>query len=48
MLEAPKHDPYAALLERLEAIESDKMTAAEPPALAVEPPRKGFWARLVG
>ena len=45
LLEAPKADPYAAILERLEAIEKEVVSS---PAPAAEPPNKGFWARLVG
>ena len=41
----PENDPYAAILERLEAIEKEVVSSPEP---TVEPPRKGFWARLVG
>jgi hypothetical protein len=45
LLEAPKEDPYAAILERLEAIEVQ--TKAETHPAPVEAP-KGFWRRLVG
>jgi hypothetical protein len=45
LLAAPKPDPYAAILERLEAIEKEVVSSPEP---TVELPRKGFWARLVG
>ena len=45
LLAAPKADPYAAILERLEAIEKEVVSS---PAVGAEPPSKGFWARLVG
>ncbi len=44
LLSAPKADPFAAILERLEAIEKEHNTETTP----IELPRKGFWARLVG
>ena len=46
LLAAPKADPYAAILERLEAIEKEAIATSPEPT--VEAPRKGFWARLVG
>jgi predicted RNase H-like nuclease (RuvC/YqgF family) len=45
LLEAPKTDPYAAILERLEAIEKEVVSS---PAPTTEPPPKSFWRRLVG
>jgi hypothetical protein len=46
LLAAPKPDPYAAILERLGAIEKEVISTSPEPT--VEAPRKGFWARLVG
>jgi tRNA G37 N-methylase TrmD len=46
LLSAPKADPYAAILQRLEAIEKEVVSTNQAPE--VEPPKKGFWARLVG
>jgi hypothetical protein len=46
LLSAPKTDPYAAILERLEAIEKEVVSTSPDPT--AEAPRKGFWARLVG
>ena len=45
LLAAPRPDPYAALLERLEVIEKEVVSSQEQTS---EAPRKGFWARLVG
>ena len=45
LLAAPKADPYAAILERLEAIEKEVVSSSAP---TNEPPPKSFWRRLVG
>ena len=47
LLEAPKTDPYAAILERLEAIEKEVVSSPSS-APVTEPPPKSFWRRLVG
>ena len=46
LLAAPKADPFAAILERLEAIEKEHTPVRE--TAQPEPPRKSFWQRLVG
>jgi hypothetical protein len=46
LLEAQKADPYAAILDRLEAIEKEVVSTSPEPA--TEPPPKSFWQRLVG
>jgi len=46
LLTAPKSDPYAAILERLESIE--KGVVSSNPIPAAELPPKSFWRRLVG
>jgi hypothetical protein len=46
LLAAPKDDPYAALLERLEAIEKEVVATNHAPV--AEPPRKSLWRRLMG
>jgi hypothetical protein len=46
LLAAPKADPYAALLERLEAIEKEVVATNHAPV--AEPPRKSLWRRLMG
>ena len=45
LLTAPKADPYAAILERLEAIEREKVVEKAP---IVEQQHNGFWKRFVG
>jgi hypothetical protein len=49
LLSAPKADPYAAILERLEAIEA-QAKAEEPQESEIAPTVKksGFWRRIMG